>query len=299
MTTTTEIAARDQRAERRSAERTATTAKAKQQAPVTVTTVDTDGGGEVTLEGPEIRSTTGNTPLGSSGGFSFVDMGTGGSRSERQPGNDDGDQPVSTVVNLAIETGDRRGNHPVAATRNANDGGNHSGNAGRTGGNDGAGAERVPPPQGTGPPTVPSTAGLGTASQQIVLRERAKSLKLTKFKGLDDTMPVTMWLKTVRAEIRRQAVTSGTQWADAQLYHEVAAHLDGEAQRWFATVMESVSRENENITTLSTMLRTKYMTQRSGPEVVDLLNARRQMRGERLVDYAQSLREIAERGEIG
>ncbi|OWZ22375.1 hypothetical protein PHMEG_0002933 [Phytophthora megakarya] len=106
-------------------------------------------------------------------------------------------------------------------------------------------------------------------------------------------MFVTMWLKTVRAEIRRQAVTH------AQLYHEVAARLDGEAQRWFATVLESITREDENITTLSTMLRTKYMTQRPGPEVVDLLTARRQMRGERLVNYAQSLREIAESREIG
>ncbi|KAE8892017.1 hypothetical protein PF003_g23844 [Phytophthora fragariae] len=63
--------------------------------------------------------------------------------------------------------------------------------------------------------------------------------------------------------------------------------------------MESVQPEEESINTLATMLRAKYMTQRSGPEVVDLLDARRQMRGERLVDYAQALREIAERGEIG
>ncbi|KAG6614612.1 Retrovirus Polyprotein [Phytophthora cinnamomi] len=47
------------------------------------------------------------------------------------------------------------------------------------------------------------------------------------------------------------------------------------------------------------MLRAKYMTQRTGPEVVDLLNARRQTRGERLVEYAQSLREIGERGDVG
>ncbi|KAE8960937.1 hypothetical protein PR002_g30056 [Phytophthora rubi] len=112
-------------------------------------------------------------------------------------------------------------------------------------------------------------------------------------------MPVSMWLKTVRQEVRRQAVTMGVEWNENQLYHEVASHLDGEAKRWFATVMESVQLEEESINTLATMLRAKYMTQRSGPEVVDLLNARRQMRGERLVDYAQALREIAERGEIG
>jgi hypothetical protein len=76
----------------------------------------------------------------------------------------------------------------------------------------------------------------------IVVRARAKALKIAKFKGLDDAMPVTMWLQTVRAEVRRQAVTMGVQWRDDQLYHEVAAHLEGEAQRWFATVMESVER---------------------------------------------------------
>ncbi|KAE8877514.1 hypothetical protein PF010_g30833 [Phytophthora fragariae] len=112
-------------------------------------------------------------------------------------------------------------------------------------------------------------------------------------------MPVSMWLKMVRQEVRRQAVTMGVEWNENQLYHEVASHLDGEAKRWFAAVMESVQPEEESINTLATMLRAKYMTQRSGPEVVDLLNTRRQIRRERLVDYAQALREIAERGEIG
>ncbi|EGZ08643.1 hypothetical protein PHYSODRAFT_525644, partial [Phytophthora sojae] len=91
----------------------------------------------------------------------------------------------------------------------------------------------------------------------------------------------------------------GVQWSDSQLYHEVASHLDGEARRWFATAMESVPPEEENINTLTGMLRAKYMVQRTTPEVVDLLNPRRQMRGERLVDYAQSLREIVERGDVG
>ncbi|EGZ22813.1 hypothetical protein PHYSODRAFT_481760, partial [Phytophthora sojae] len=91
----------------------------------------------------------------------------------------------------------------------------------------------------------------------------------------------------------------GVYWSDGQLYHEVASYLDGEARRWFATVMESVPPEEENINTLAGMLRAKYMTQRTTPEVVDLLNARRQMRGERLVEYAQFLREIGERGDVG
>ncbi|EGZ18305.1 hypothetical protein PHYSODRAFT_459591, partial [Phytophthora sojae] len=83
-------------------------------------------------------------------------------------------------------------------------------------------------------------------------------------------MPVTMWLKTVRAEVRRQAATMGVQWSDGQLYHEVAAHLDGEAKRWFATVMESVPPEEENINTLAGMLRAKYMTQDTTPERGDV-----------------------------
>ncbi|EGZ29972.1 hypothetical protein PHYSODRAFT_462599, partial [Phytophthora sojae] len=86
---------------------------------------------------------------------------------------------------------------------------------------------------------------------------------------------------------------------DGQLYHEVAAHLDGEAKRWFATVMESEPPEKENFNTLAGMLRAKYMTQHTTHEVVDRLNARRQMRGERLVEYAQALREIGERGDVG
>ncbi|KAE9234115.1 hypothetical protein PF004_g9473 [Phytophthora fragariae] len=130
-----------------------------------------------------------------------------------------------------------------------------------SGGGDGSGTRRPPPP----PPPQP--------------REAATA--------------------TVRAEVRRQAVSLGVTWQEKQLYHEVASNLDSEAQRWFATVMESVPEDEENINTLAVMLRAKYMTQRTGPEVVDLLNARRQMRGERLVEYAQSLREIGERGDVG
>jgi hypothetical protein len=128
--------------------------------------------------------------------------------------------------------------------------------------------------------------------RSIGVRERTKSLKITKFKGLNDMMPVTMWLKTVRAEVRWQAVTMGVQWRDDQLYNEVAAHLEGEAQRWFETVMESVAREDESIGTLASMLKSKYMKRRTTPEMVDHFSARRQMRGERLLEYAQSLRQI-------
>ncbi|KAJ8538959.1 hypothetical protein ON010_g12913 [Phytophthora cinnamomi] len=91
----------------------------------------------------------------------------------------------------------------------------------------------------------------------------------------------------------------GVEWSDGQLYHEVASHLDGEAKPWFATVMEPVPPSEENINTLAGMLRAKYLTQHTTPEVVDLLNARRQMRGKRLVEYAHSLKDIGECGDVG
>ncbi|KAF4030058.1 Retrotransposon gag protein [Phytophthora infestans] len=112
-------------------------------------------------------------------------------------------------------------------------------------------------------------------------------------------MSVTMWLKTVRTKVRRHAVTMGVEWRDGHLYHEVASHLDGEAKRWFATWMESVSPVEESINMLFEMLRAKYMTQRTGPEVVDRLSARSQIKGDRLVEYAQALREIGENGDVG
>ncbi|GMF28670.1 unnamed protein product [Phytophthora fragariaefolia] len=130
-------------------------------------------------------------------------------------------------------------------------------------------------------------------ARSIVVHEKVKELKLTKFRGLDDSM----WLKTVRAEVRRHSVTMGVIWSDKQLFHEVAAHIEGEAQRWFATVMETVPEVHENINSLADLLRAKYMAQSTSPEVVDLLNVRRQTRGERLVEYAQALREIGEGGE--
>ncbi|KAG2912158.1 hypothetical protein PC129_g7666 [Phytophthora cactorum] len=77
-----------------------------------------------------------------------------------------------------------------------------------------------------------------------------------------------MWLRTVRAEVRQQAVTMGVQCRDDQQYHEVASYLEGEAKRWFETVIESVSPEEENINTSAGIPRKKYMKQRSGPEVV-------------------------------
>ncbi|GMF45503.1 unnamed protein product [Phytophthora fragariaefolia] len=179
--------------------------------------------------------------------------------------------------------------------------GDTPGNEAVPGGNERAGTARTTM---VGPRNVDSrmsgngTGEPGTGRGYIVVQEKAKALKITNFKGLDDTTPVMMWLRTVRAEVCRQAVTPGVQCRNDQLYHEVAAHLEGKAQRCFATVMENVAMSDESIGTLANMLRAKYMTRRTTPEVVDVLGARRQMRGERLLEYAQSLREIAEQGDI-
>ncbi|KAG7379327.1 hypothetical protein PHYPSEUDO_008728 [Phytophthora pseudosyringae] len=62
--------------------------------------------------------------------------------------------------------------------------------------------------------------------------------------------------------------------------------------------METVVPGDKYIETLSSMLRVKYMTRRTTPEVVDLLGARLQIREERLLEYPQYLLEIAEQGDI-
>ncbi|KAG6608938.1 Retrovirus Polyprotein [Phytophthora cinnamomi] len=298
MTTTEGTAARDQRANRRAAsvERAAVVAAeaAKQRQTATIT-LDADDGATVTLATEEIRQTAGNTPVARAAGMSGGN--SGDASGNRTSGDGNGDPSCSTAnagasaSTLDTTAGDTAMNAGVTAAT-IRGGTSASGN----GGQGGAGFDSTPPARRTA--TAASSAEQAPA-RPIIVREKAKALKLTKFKGLDDVMPVSMWLKTVRAEVRRQAVTMGVEWREKQLYHEVASHLEGEAQRWFATVMESVPESQETIDTLSDMLRAKYMPQRTGPEVVDLLNARRQMRGERLVEYAQALREIGERGDVG
>ncbi|KAG6622225.1 Retrovirus Polyprotein [Phytophthora cinnamomi] len=275
---------RDQRAELRAAsqERAETAARetAKQRQPqlTASATLETEDGGTVLVETEMIRPTTGDTP---------TNAGSGGSNPGGGSATAGGAPAGAGIPGSTAGAMQRAATDPSTAATPRTAGGEHPG--------------RVSLATGM-PPTTRywgSWADDQTPPRQVIVREKARALKLTKFKGLDDGMPVTMWLKTVRAEVRRQASTMGVEWSDGQLYHEVASHLDGEAKRWFATVMDSVPPSEENINTLAGMLRAKYLTQRTTPEVVDLLNARRQMRGERLVEYAQSLREIGERGDVG
>ncbi|KAG1694629.1 hypothetical protein DVH05_021130 [Phytophthora capsici] len=274
----------------------ATTART---ATITLTTVD---GGTVTLDMDQVRRALGSvTAAPASGGTGQAassaggQSSTGGTTGSTSGGR--GSTRVSSSAGSSMNAGPGTNANPIALAGS----GTTSTIGSATGPRTGAGARSN---ASSGATPAPSTlTALSNTSQMptppVIVHERVKALRLTKFRGTEDSMPVTMWLKTVRQEVRRQAAILGVEWRERQLYHEVAAHLEGEAQRWFATVMESVPPEQETIGTLSDMLRAKYMTHHTTPEVVDLLNPRRQMRGEKLVEYAQILREIGERGDIG
>ncbi|KAE9265792.1 hypothetical protein PR003_g32347 [Phytophthora rubi] len=198
MTTSGGTVDRDQRAQRRAAsvERAAAANAAKQQllqpGPTTVTTLETEDGATVTLSTEEIRRASGNTPV-AAGGSGQRDLGSSGG----------GDAPAGQGDGSGGDGGGREDSGSQQSNTNAN--ANTSADATTTAAS------------GRGPTQV------GAPQRPIIVREKAKTLKLKKFKGLDDTVPVTMWLKTVRAEVRRQAVSLGVTWQEKLLYHEVAS----------------------------------------------------------------------------
>ncbi|EGZ28355.1 hypothetical protein PHYSODRAFT_252072 [Phytophthora sojae] len=212
MATNVGIVARNQRAERRSTER------AKQQA---TSTVNTDDGGTVALETEETRGVSGDTPMGAASGMSVTIGGNNGghpagddSQSSGTGGNDGGPtEPTATTVDapqvdkeasspvVTAETRhllrvverleEHRYNQAAPCTAGGTDDGDDDAECC---GRSGATADRGP--------RVPEAP------------------KADQVQGAGRPIPVPMWLKTVRAE-----------WTDAQLYHEVALNLDGEAQR--------------------------------------------------------------------
>ncbi|KAE9041740.1 hypothetical protein PR002_g4295 [Phytophthora rubi] len=274
--TTTNDTTRDERAQRRAAsvERAAAeAAEAAKRQKTAAVTLETDDGATVTLSTEDIRPASGDTPTtttgGTTGGLSGgqrVGMGKNrGTGSDHRVGSGHHDPSRGNTGTRADTTNaiiheNTSGNTGARVNVSTPLTGSHAYMAGT--GND-AGSTG---PERAAATLIPTTSsGMDwTTGRPIIVREKAKSLKLTKFKGLDDVMPVTLWLKTVKAEVRRQAVTLGIEWREKPLYHEVVAHLEGEAQRWFATVMESVPESDENINTLADMLRAKYMTQRTG-----------------------------------
>ncbi|ETI54147.1 hypothetical protein F443_03001 [Phytophthora nicotianae P1569] len=236
----------------------------------------------------DVRVTTGKTPR-TSDDVEVMMVHTGGGASG---GHDGGDtrQPASGV-GMGTGTSDDSGRVESRV----------SGQAGQS-----PPACLQPPPAPQQPPAAPAPRQQGqeptTAVHQpmtIVMPREAKpkQLRIPKFKGIDDALPVTTWLRSIQNEIKRQQSTLGVAWQEHQLYLEAAANFEGEALRWFGTIAGSIPENEQTLDNLARLLRAKYTVQRSTPEVVARLNARRQMIGERLVEYAQVLREIvADRG---
>ncbi|KAE8896522.1 hypothetical protein PF005_g4263 [Phytophthora fragariae] len=207
MTTGGGTADRNQSAQRRAAsvERAAAANAAKlqllQPGPTAVTTLETEDGATVTLITEEIRRASGNTPVAASG-TGQRDLGTGGSD----------DAPAGQGDGSGRDGGGREDGGGQQSNPNANANADTTSETATmdmtgSGGGDGAGTRRPPPPPPQ--PREAATAASGRGPTQagapqrpIIVREKAKTLKLKKIKGLDDTMPVTMWLKTVRAEVR-------------------------------------------------------------------------------------------------
>ncbi|KAG3158296.1 hypothetical protein PI126_g7925 [Phytophthora idaei] len=182
-----------------------------------VVTLQTNSGGTVTLETTVIRGSTG------SAGFEIlVDEGPQDTlRADGRGAASGGDAEQVPVASSSAATRNQHGDPtiPLVSPEGSVSG---SGNTFVPGGAGGAGAGRAPPPRRT---YVRETTGYSASEarppqQPIVVHEKAKAVKLTKFKGLDHTMSVTTWLKTVRAEVRRQAVSMRVQRRDDQLYHE-------------------------------------------------------------------------------
>ncbi|GMF47499.1 unnamed protein product [Phytophthora fragariaefolia] len=223
----TTVLERGERAQRRTRSREQSSAATRRKPTETLTVETDDGGGTVTLEADEIR-VAGDTPLGGQGGTDNEDT----PRNEAAPGSNE--RPGTLRATTAGTTESTSGRAPGGddertSAERATSPGAHGDVDGRMSGNGteepGTGRGQTPPRE----PARPSTTQRDwTPQQPIVVREKAMALKITNLKCLDDTMPVPMWLRTVRAEVRRQAVTLGVQWRDDQLYHEVAAHLEGE-----------------------------------------------------------------------
>ncbi|OWZ16162.1 hypothetical protein PHMEG_00010093 [Phytophthora megakarya] len=227
---------RDEGAERR-AEHTAIAAKQQRTAMVTFAT---DEGGTVHLGTEEIRRSTETPPM--VGGARM------GSRRSSSAGTSSSGTAGGGATGGIARAGDHHGTRAqgdrssIAATDThaAMDG--DTGNNGHGDGDD----ESYDADHSTDQAHVESRSSVGQAARRLVIvRKKAKSLKLMKFERLDGTMLVTMWLKTVRAGIRRQAVTMSVEWRETQLYLEVVSHLE--------TIRDAAY----------------------GPEVVGLLNVRR------------------------
>ncbi|KAE9009908.1 hypothetical protein PF011_g10044 [Phytophthora fragariae] len=203
MTTDTET--RDERAQWRAASAGRAAAEAarsqKESAPVTL---NTDDGGTVTLEASVITSASGGPPLGSAGAGHERGQADGNGGRPTGGGTLTGCTSTDGATTLTDDSSGRRGD--------GHDGGGHGNDGGRggragqreatldvgggydgvTGTGGGSGGVRPGRPANPQPGPAAGPARARTAAAPIVVREKVKTLKLTKFKGLNDTMPVSM-----------------------------------------------------------------------------------------------------------
>ncbi|KAG4239509.1 hypothetical protein PC116_g12474 [Phytophthora cactorum] len=212
---TTMVTSPDQSAEQSSSERAAGSGGIRQtmRTLAAVVTLQTNSGGTVTLETTVIRGSTGRA------GFEILeDEGPQDTlRADGRGAASGGDAEQVSVASSSTGTRNQHGDPtiPLVSPEGSVSG---LGNTFGPGGAGGAGAGRTPPPRRT---YVRGTTGYSVVEarppqQPIVVHEKAKAVKLTKFKGLDHTMSVTMWLKTVRAESGRRVL----EWLSAHNYSE-------------------------------------------------------------------------------
>ncbi|KAG3191256.1 hypothetical protein PC128_g10998 [Phytophthora cactorum] len=212
---TTMVTSPDQSAEQSASERAAGSGGIRQtmRTLAAVVTLQTNSGGTVTLETTVIRGSTGRA------GFEILeDEGPQDTlRADGRGAASGGDAEQVSVASSSTGTRNQHGDPtiPLVSPEGSVSG---LGNTFGPGGAGGAGAGRTPPPRRT---YVRGTTGYSVVEarppqQPIVVHEKAKAVKLTKFKGLDHTMSVTMWLKTVRAESGRRVL----EWLSAHNYSE-------------------------------------------------------------------------------
>lgn len=139
----------------------------------------------------------------------------------------------------------------------------------------------------------------GNGVVQQVPAPRLKKLRIPKFKGRDEDVTVTAWLKSLQNEVRHQASSMGITWSAHELYDAATALFAGEALEWFSMVDGTLPPDEETIDNLATLMREQYMIARTEPETIAQLNNRVQGRGETLSDFAQNLRRIVAGRGIG
>ncbi|KAG6602772.1 putative Polyprotein [Phytophthora cinnamomi] len=106
------------------------------------------------------------------------------------------------------------------------------------------------------------------------------------------TEDVGSWLETVSIAAQSQFVLNGEEWSPVDVYYGVAAHLKGPANSLFRALNKQTAPERRNLLYLERKLREVYGSRETSWDIQNKLMARRQLPGERLLDYSSSLTEL-------